>query len=64
MGAATWGVAELLDGQFGHRRFAARAADAMVPVVVGAVVYAVMCSLLRIEELDQFKGKLERRLKR
>jgi putative peptidoglycan lipid II flippase len=64
MGAATWGVAELLDGQFGHRRFAARAADAMIPVVVGAVVYAVMCWLLRIEELDQFKGKLERRLKR
>jgi putative peptidoglycan lipid II flippase len=64
MGAATWGAAELLDGHFGHASFAARCADAMIPVVVGAGVYAVMCMVLRIEELDQFLGKVQRRLKR
>ncbi|HUQ05868.1 MAG TPA: murein biosynthesis integral membrane protein MurJ [Kofleriaceae bacterium] len=64
MGGATWGVAYVMDGQLGHTSFAARCADAMIPVTVGAAVYAIMCAVLRVEELDQFLGKLQRRLKR
>ena len=64
MGAATWGAAELLDGQLGHRSFVSRCADAMIPVVIGGGVYAIACYLLRIEELDQLLGKVRRRLAR
>lgn len=64
MGAATWGAAELLDGQLGHRSFVARCVDALVPVAVGAGVYVLACAVLKIEELEQFAGKLRRRLAR
>jgi putative peptidoglycan lipid II flippase len=60
MGGATWGVSYLLDGLLGHASFAARCADAMIPVVVGAGVYALACAVLGIEELHQFVGKLRR----
>jgi putative peptidoglycan lipid II flippase len=63
MGVATWGVAYVLDGQLGHERFLARAADAMIPVFVGGGVYAVMCTVLRVEEADAFREKLQRRLR-
>jgi hypothetical protein len=33
-------------------------------VLVGAGVYALACSVLRVEELQQFTGKLGRRLRR
>ncbi len=62
MGAATWGAFWLVDGQLGHARFWSRAAGALIPVTVGALVYAVTCALLGIEELDQIANKLRRRL--
>ncbi len=64
MGGATWLVARLLDDQLGHGSFATRCAGALVPVAVGAGVYALACAVLRVEELDQFVGKLRRRLAR
>ena len=42
----------------------ARLVLVFVPVGVGAGVYAGVCMLLRIEELEQTAGKLIRRLRR
>ena len=38
--------------------------DAIVPVIVGGLVYAGACAVLRVEELTQFTGRLGRRLRR
>jgi putative peptidoglycan lipid II flippase len=64
MGGATWGTWYGLDRVLGHHGFGVRAVEAMVPVVVGAAVYALACALLRVEELEQLSAKLRRRLTR
>ena len=64
MGGVTWAVWYGLDTLLGRDGLAVRAALALVPVAAGAAVYAGACAVLRIEELDQFAGKLRRRLRR
>ena len=61
MGAATWATWYGLDHVLGQHGFAVRVTDALVPVAVGAAVYAAACSVLRVEELDQFVGRVQRR---
>lgn len=64
MGAAVWGSKELFEHVFSIHALHARLIDAIGPVIVGGIVYAAACSVLRIEELTQFTGKLGRRLRR
>ncbi len=64
MGVATWGTWYGLDQVLGHRGFWVRVVEALVPVAVGAGVYALACAALRVEELEQFTGRLRRRLRR
>jgi putative peptidoglycan lipid II flippase len=61
MGVAVWGLHDVLDSAIGHISFGARVAVALIPVVAGAVVYAVACWLLRIEELSHYASRLRRR---
>jgi putative peptidoglycan lipid II flippase len=64
MAAAVWGAARGLDELFGHDRLWARLLGALVPVGVGAGVYAVACHALHVEELRAISDKLLRRLRR
>lgn len=64
MGAAVWGAAHVLDDQLGHASFLARAVGALVPVAVGAAVYAGACAVFRVEELEQLTRRLRRRARR
>lgn len=64
MGAAVWashaGVVELM----GMKGLGARFVGALGPVVLGALVYALGCHVLHIEELKQFTRRIGRRLAR
>jgi putative peptidoglycan lipid II flippase len=64
MGVATWGTWYGIDQLLGRHGFWVRLIEAMVPVAVGAAVYAAACAALRVEELEQFTGRLRRRLRR
>ncbi len=64
MGGAVWLSAAALDSALGHRALSARLLDAIVPVIIGAVVYAAACMVLGVEELSHFTGRLGRRLRR
>jgi peptidoglycan biosynthesis protein MviN/MurJ (putative lipid II flippase) len=64
MGAAVWGVLRGVLAWVGSAGFSARLLGAMVPVIAGALVYAVMCHILRVPELSQFTDRLARRLRR
>ena len=48
----------------GTQGFVVRAIDALAPVTIGALVYALACHILRVEELSQLSDKLVRRLRR
>lgn len=61
MGAAAWATGRGLDGALGHEGLGARAVDALVPAVVGAVVYATMAVVLGIAEARPLVAKLRRR---
>ncbi|MCA9674470.1 MAG: murein biosynthesis integral membrane protein MurJ [Myxococcales bacterium] len=63
MGAAVWGSAHGLDHVVGHRGTLARVIETMGSVAVGAVVYAVACQLLGIEELHAITRRLSKRLR-
>lgn len=64
MAGVVWAVHAGLDRAIGHVGTARRLIETLVPAVVGAVVYAGMCALLRIDELGQFTGRLKRKLRR
>jgi putative peptidoglycan lipid II flippase len=64
MGAATWGTWYGIDQLLGRAGFWVRLVEALVPVAVGAGVYAAACAALRVEELEQFTARLRRRLRR
>lgn len=64
MGVAVWATATGAERAFGHATLAPRLIAALGPVVVGAVVYGAVCSLLRVPELGHFVGRLSRRLRR
>jgi putative peptidoglycan lipid II flippase len=64
MAGAVYASSRGLEHFFGHASIGPQLLGALVPVTVGAVVYAAMCAALRIEELAQFTGKLRRRLRR
>jgi putative peptidoglycan lipid II flippase len=63
MGAAVYGMHYGIDRAIGHDG-AARLAESLVPVVGGAVVYAVACRVLRVDELLQLTDRIGRRLRR
>lgn len=64
MAGAVYGTWRVLEGVFGHASIGPQLVCALVPVTVGALVYAAACWVLRIEELSHFTGKLGRRLRR
>lgn len=64
MGALVWTSSQVLQDLVGTTGFAARFADAMVPVVIGALVYAAACHLLGIDELGQLIARLRKRRRR
>ncbi len=61
MAAAVWACRQGLERQLGIDGLGPRALDALVPVVVGAVVYAMACHVLKIEELAPIARRLRRR---
>ena len=64
MAGAVYGSWRVLEHVFGHASIGPQLIVALVPVVLGALVYAGACWMLRIEELSHFTGKLGRRLRR
>jgi putative peptidoglycan lipid II flippase len=64
MGGVVWAVHLGLDRTIGHVGTARRLVETLVPAVVGALVYAGACRVLRIEELGQFTERIGRRLRR
>jgi len=64
MGGVVWGVHVGLDRTVGHVGTMRRLIETLTPAVVGAIVYGVMCAVLRIEELGQFTDRLVRKLRR
>jgi putative peptidoglycan lipid II flippase len=61
MAAAVWGCDRLLVDALGIDGFGVRLLEGLGPVALGALVYALACHLLRIEELGQltrrFRGR-------
>jgi putative peptidoglycan lipid II flippase len=64
MGGAVWATGRGLDAALGHLSLGARLAAALVPVAVGAAVYALACAALKVEELSQLTGRIGRRVQR
>ncbi|GAB4570450.1 MAG: murein biosynthesis integral membrane protein MurJ [Haliangiales bacterium] len=64
MGAAVFACARWLVAALGTDGMTARLAGALVPVVVGALVYALACRVLGVEELGQFTARLRKRRRR
>lgn len=62
MGAVVWVSYRGLTVLVGTEGLFARSVAVLVPVSVGALVYALACHALRIEELAQFSNKLVRKL--
>lgn len=64
MSVGVWLAHRQLDLWLGHATLGSRLIVVLVPVVLGAAIYAAACAALRIEELDQMGGKVLRRLRR
>jgi putative peptidoglycan lipid II flippase len=62
MGGAVWATSYGIFHAIGHRTLGAQLVGALVPVAVGALVYAGACALLRVEELSHFTGRIRRRV--
>jgi putative peptidoglycan lipid II flippase len=61
MAPVTWWVAGMLEVRLGTRGLAAQLMGGLVPVVAGAVVYAVAGRALRLPEMHAILGSLRRR---
>jgi putative peptidoglycan lipid II flippase len=61
MGALVWASHRGLAGWLGESGLGARAAVALIPVTAGAIAYAALCALLRVEEVHHYLGRLRRR---
>jgi putative peptidoglycan lipid II flippase len=61
MGAAAWGAAWGLSFWLGTAGLGARLVGALVPVLVGVAIYALVCRLLRVPELDELYAAVRRR---
>ncbi len=61
MGVAVWGCDRGLQEWLGIETLAAQAVGALVPITLGAVVYAGAAHLLRLEELGQMTRRLRRK---
>ena len=64
MGAAVLACARWLIAALGTDGMTARLVGALAPVVVGALVYALVCRVLGVEELGQFTARLRKRRRR
>jgi putative peptidoglycan lipid II flippase len=60
MAAAVYGIDRGLAEWLGTVGFGPRLAGGLVPVAAGALIYAVACHLLRVEELSSFARKVRR----
>jgi putative peptidoglycan lipid II flippase len=61
MGAVVWASWRGLEGALGRYGLVPRLANVLVPVAVGAGVYAIACHALHVDELRAFTRKLARR---
>lgn len=62
MGVAAWGTYRGVAALLGTDGFGARLAGAMIPVLAGALAYAGLCHVLRIDELGHFTERVGRKL--
>ena len=60
MGLAVWGCHQGLTQLLGSEGLGARLLEGLLPVVVGAVVYGLICRAMRIPELLQISRRLGR----
>jgi putative peptidoglycan lipid II flippase len=61
MGAAVWGAYGVISGLHGGGSLLGRAADALVPIAAGAIVYAAAAKLLGLPEIDAYLRRFRRR---
>lgn len=61
MGVAVYGAADLLEREVGGNGLTARAITALVPVVIGAAVYALATVALRVPEAQAIVARMRRR---
>jgi putative peptidoglycan lipid II flippase len=61
MGLAVWGTGQTLEQRLGSATLSARLIGALVPVVLGALVYALICAILGVPELRHYLLRLKRR---
>ncbi|MBK8465125.1 MAG: murein biosynthesis integral membrane protein MurJ [Chloracidobacterium sp.] len=64
MSATAYGAYYLLTNYFGDKAFTVRLIEALVPIVLGCVIFLIVAKLLRITELEQALGVLRRKLSR
>ena len=64
MGAAVWGSHRMIASAHDGASLLGRMADALIPIALGAVVYAVACKLVGLPEIDAYLRRLRRRRKR
>jgi putative peptidoglycan lipid II flippase len=62
MSAAAYGLYYTLTNYFAVKTFAVRALEAFLPIILGAVVFAFVAKLLKIEELETIYRGVKRKL--